>query len=429
MGDKNFMGGLLGGLAQGMQQQQELTLKKEYQKSLIDINKLHGKLFEAQVNASDLETSVLKNALEKAGVLGAGTAPQGEMAQAPTPQPNMWGAGSQGGVSQSLPATGPPARDFSDRFMEGYLKKKWGMEPDEVLVKPYGDHLGVFSKKSGTLLGVYPGQGKTVMQDITLPGGAKAVQPMLQPPVPPGPGVPVFGGGQGLPQQPPALGQGGGGYNPMLTAPRPFKYEQSTEPGGGIVQKVVPQSPLPGEEVRTGPPKGANAAEAGRMQLAQSGLDAHKQLENLIFDAKTGKSNWGTLAANIGPGVPWTEGKQIKGLIMRSADAIIRAATGAALNQQELEGYAEMYGPSVFDNEATIQSKMKGLRTFLNGYLEKMDPTEAARMRIGPIVGDIGKGDFNAPKQNKVPSGAKPTNRTSGGKPVYQLTDGRYWVE
>jgi hypothetical protein len=175
------------------------------------------------------------------------------------------------------------------------------------------------------------------------------------------------------------FGSGGG----VQTSPPQYNYEEVTTPGGSKAKIPVPVAQPGGAPIQTEPAKGATSSEAGKVQLAQSGIEAYRQVKDLIFDPNTGKSNWGNLAASVGPGMPWTQGKQIKGLIMRSTDAIVRAATGAGLNSQELSAYAEMYAPSMFDNEQTVKSKMAGLENFLNGYLEKMDPTGSQRARVG----------------------------------------------
>lgn len=286
-----------------------------------------------------------------------------------------------------------------EKLLEGFLKKKFGVEPDEAKVVPYGDHKLVTNKK-GTPLFIIAGQGKMEMVDIKQADGSVIRKPQLIPPSPLPGGIPVYNvGGQPMSNM---AGPGG-----VQTAPPEVTRQEVGLPGGGKAMIPLPKAQLGQAPIQTEPPKGASAAEAGKIQLAQSGLDAYSQARNLIVDPKTGKSNWGNLGNAVGPGVPWTQGKQIKGLIMRSMDAIVRAATGAALSNQELKAYTDMYSPSVFDNEQTVQGKLKGLQGFLNGYLEKMDPTGTQRMRIGTPT---------TPQQNTGPMTAEDYLKKKGLK-------------
>jgi len=263
------------------------------------------------------------------------------------------------------------------KLLEGFLRKEFGMEPDDAKVVSYGDHKLV-TDKAGNPKFIIAGQGKMEMVDVTLPDGSTVRRPQLIPPSPLPGGIPVYNmAGQAVSNM---AGPAG-----IMTKPPEVNWQTRTTPGGGKEQFPLPKAQAGMPSFQTEPPKGETSSEAGRIQLAQSGVIAFDQLNKLIFDPNTGKSNWGNLAASFGPGVPWTQGKQIKSLILKASDAVVRAATGAALNQQELRAYADMYAPSVFDNEQTVQSKMQGLQTFLNGYLEKMDPTGAQRLRVGNV--------------------------------------------
>lgn len=293
------------------------------------------------------------------------------------PQQTMTPQQAQG-TTTPIQYARPPGGITGEKLLQGWLKKKYGIEPDEVKYQKMGSHLWVMDKQGG-VLGVYPGQGEYKITEIKQPDGSVISTPVLTPPSPIPPGVPVFsmpGGGGGMAPPNAMFKQG------IQTAPPEYTYQEVGDPGGAKRKIAVPK-PQAGLEFATEPPKGSNSSEAGRIQLAQSGIAAYQELKNIIIDPKTGKSNWGALAASIGPGIPWTKGRQIKGLIMRATDTIVRAATGAALNQQELEDYAIMYSSSIFDNEDTVQSKMAGLERFLNGYLNKMDPTGASSLRTG----------------------------------------------
>jgi hypothetical protein len=190
--------------------------------------------------------------------------------------------------------------------------------------------------------------------------------------------VPVGGGapGGGLGSTPPALGA------PIRTKPDEITWQKVGIPGGGEGIQPLPKAQAGMPAIQTEPPKGESATEAGRLQLAQSGMQAFDELNNMVFDKK-GNINYKTLGMGVAGGIPWTEGRRIEGLLYRAADAIIRGATGAQMPESEWKNYQKMYAPSAFDDERTIRVKMNGMINYLNGYLEKMDPTGAKRLRVG----------------------------------------------
>jgi hypothetical protein len=145
--------------------------------------------------------------------------------------------------------------------------------------------------------------------------------------------------------------------------------------------------------VRKKPAQGKSSAEAGKIQLAQTGLDAFDEAMGIIF-TPDGQIDWTSLA-NSAAGTPKTKGRNLRGLMKNSIDGIVRAATGAALNPSELDYYVEVYVPSPLDDQKTVTSKLTRLEGFLNGYLEKMDPTGSMRVRTGPVPQAKGKGKPN----------------------------------
>lgn len=302
-----------------------------------------------------------------------------------------------------------------EKFLEGYMKKNFGVEPDEVASDRMGDHILIRDKKKGTPLFLIAGQGKVEMVDTTLPDGSVVKRPIVMPPspVPNIPGVPVIN----------APGQGGGlmAGPGMQTKPPEYSYEEVTGPGGAKQKIPIPKAQPGGPSIFTEPPKGQSALEAGKMQGAQSGLDAFTKLQGLIYK-DDGKVNYKNLGTAVMGGVPWTVGREINGLSKRAVDSIVRAATGATMPESEWKNFVSMYIPTGIDNEQTVNTKMAGMVEYLNGYLDKMDPTGASRLRVGNIKTPT------PVKSPEIPKGAKPTGKYSGGKPVYELPDGRGWI-
>lgn len=255
--------------------------------------------------------------------------------------------GSQGAPAQAQPMPQPGgAGGFTldqSKFIQGYLNKKFGYPEDEYTWRSFAGPTGIpmtgaFNKRTNQLdpKSVMPEAVKAEFVEQEQPGGAKqkiGINPYNMTPI---------GGGGPLMNGQPAIQQG-----------------------------IIP----------TAPPQGEKSGEAGRQQLAQTGIEALNQFKGLVFNQDGTLNNVNLM--NSWANTPKTEGRRLSQLAENAIDAVIRAATGAALNQQEMKEYSRRYVPSPFDNEATIKAKVQQLDSFLNGYLEKMDPTGAQRLRTG----------------------------------------------
>jgi hypothetical protein len=167
--------------------------------------------------------------------------------------------------------------------------------------------------------------------------------------------------------------------------PKAIKPEGiSIESPGGEKRQVFYDPFKPPETIQTGGKKGAPVSDASKIQLIQTGLEAYNMMQGILYN-KEGKIDKVNLM-NAAVGTPLTEGRAFEELAFGAMDALQRAATGAAITASEWKQYKGTYVPSVFDSEKQIGRKLDLLSGFLNGYLEKIDPSGAIRVRTGKPV-------------------------------------------
>ena len=136
------------------------------------------------------------------------------------------------------------------------------------------------------------------------------------------------------------------------------------------------------EPIKKANPKGAPAESAGKVAMAMNAVDYAKQLKAMIIDPETKKVNRALLMQMMAPGGGIGEGRKAKSLFRDAMDARIRAATGAAINAEEIPYYESVYMAKLLDNDSTIADKFKRFDEFLNSYLETMDPNSVIRNRV-----------------------------------------------
>ncbi len=260
-----------------------------------------------------------------------------------------------------------PMQLGDDRSPMGRAAFKYftGLDPGEekVSVHKVGNDLAVFNGR-GDMTKIIQGPDEYDKLEIERANGSKEVKYVVRPRGGWGAftGLVVGGGGksasdQSLPADIPPMG--GGEY------------------GGGMRP-----GPSGSEGIQVAPPKPAPVADAGKIQLAQSGLDALEEVNGLVYNPD-GSVNTANLF-NARTGMPFTAGGGLASSAFRAADAIVRAATGAGMGPTEQANYQMAYVPRFGDTQETIATKMKALEGFLNGYLEKMDPSGTLRARVGP---------------------------------------------
>ena len=266
----------------------------------------------------------------------------------------------------------------SDMTTRSLWKKAFGLDPGQIDWRS-----GVADPQSGipTTIGVDP-TGKVLhrfpqavekkFHDVEIPGQGKFKVPFDP-----------YGKETQQPGDAPQIVSGA-----VKVGPSELEWRDEETPGGQKISKPfykntqIPAGPGFTKEQQ----KGETSDKAGRMQLAESGISELTRVKQLLYN-KDGTINMtNVFNATEFPGIgamPRTKGREMRQALKRSIDSIIRAATGAALNETELLAYADMYTPSYGDDDQAIKNKMAALDKFLNGYLYKMDPTGKLRSNLG----------------------------------------------
>ena len=145
-----------------------------------------------------------------------------------------------------------------------------------------------------------------------------------------------------------------------------------------------PEDPSQGVVAIPGGSKDRQTPEAAaKTQLLESGLVAFDEAAFFIFEG--GDIDNGDVqelniinmqdfsVAGIGPkGVPLTEGRQARQLILDAVEAKLRAESGAAVPDTEVQRAAQRFFPSPFDSDEAVRSKMRRMRAFLVGTKERI---------------------------------------------------------
>jgi len=170
----------------------------------------------------------------------------------------------------------------------------------------------------------------------------------------------------------------------MMGLPQPIKPETRTIRGPRQEEAEQRFDPYTGEVISETPtvaPKGMPAETAGRLALVSGGVKELETLKNLVFN-KDGTVNRQNLA-NAMIGTPWTKGRNIKNMLFRIIDPIMRAATGAAVPEPELRRYINSYTPNYMASDEEIMNTWQALGDFLRDYITISDPTGELSKALG----------------------------------------------
>lgn len=124
--------------------------------------------------------------------------------------------------------------------------------------------------------------------------------------------------------------------------------------------------PIPGGSKDTSA-QPRSTAEASAISNAYQAAEDLKTAKDILF--KDGKFDRAAAATGIGGGVPNTKGRTARQAIRRAVEVLLRARTGAAAPQQEVDSYVEMYSPSALDNDEQAALKMQRAEQFFSDTL------------------------------------------------------------
>jgi len=134
--------------------------------------------------------------------------------------------------------------------------------------------------------------------------------------------------------------------------------------------------PIPG-----GPKARQTPEQAGKtQQLEQAKAEVEAFAKGIIrHDGSVDFANVAKLVKLpfFAPGIPFSEGRKLRTLFSDATEARLRAETGAAATESEINRLRDRFIPRITDTSETIRLKIRLLRDFLNGALRKIDPTQS----------------------------------------------------
>lgn len=167
-----------------------------------------------------------------------------------------------------------------------------------------------------------------------------------------------------------------GGWKPISEA---TKFSQASVPGVTFDKEtgsyLMNGKPVTAEELqrietslkRAGASNinlGMNPADAAKTELLNQGISDMAEFKSMIMPE--GKIDRGIIA-QMSIRAPGTDGREAYSLIYNAIEAKLRAESGAAVPEQEVDRMANRFAPSPLDNDKTIVSKMRRLEAFLRG--------------------------------------------------------------
>ena len=133
-----------------------------------------------------------------------------------------------------------------------------------------------------------------------------------------------------------------------------------------------PEDPLSSlETIPGGPADRMSPEQSSKFQLMAQGATDIASARKMIFN-KDGSINRKVLTQANAPfgAIPGTDGVLLKSLMRTGVEAQLRAESGAAVPETEVDRGVARFMPSVFDNPKTVKSKIDRLEGLLAGALE-----------------------------------------------------------
>lgn len=201
----------------------------------------------------------------------------------------------------------------------------------------------------------------------------------------------------------------------QLRPPNLFRETIQT-PDGPMIQ-VFDEGRLGNPVGTLGAPKEEkiNPEQAGRISGLVQAQDISSQIRDLMIDNSGNVKISRFDLFNIDNEVPFTDGRNIGFQFRDAIDSVIRARTGAAATEEEMNGLLRQFRPSSGDNDETIVNKMDRLQKFIDGTLDVATLPSSLRSKLNK------KGGL----PDGVPTGSELVGESESGNPVYRSPDGK----
>lgn len=135
-----------------------------------------------------------------------------------------------------------------------------------------------------------------------------------------------------------------------------------TKPPTGYLWKD-PENPRAGVTPIKGGPEDRlspdQAAKVASMAIAKTDFAT---VQSILLDEKGNLKGGVELYTGV---IPATEGNRLKKSMRRTVEAVLRARTGAAAPETEVNNYVDMFMPSALDNDPAKLDKLNALREFI----------------------------------------------------------------
>lgn len=145
--------------------------------------------------------------------------------------------------------------------------------------------------------------------------------------------------------------------------------------------------------------KGMPAESAGKLGMLKSGLEAVRQVKEMIMPNGDVDKDSYILIGQMQGNIPWTKGREARSLMRDALEGKIRIESGAAVPDPEVVRMAERFEPKVFDTPELIKLKLNRMERYLSGTIEALDPNKNYTGDIMTFTGDDGKQYAWVPKQ------------------------------
>lgn len=158
---------------------------------------------------------------------------------------------------------------------------------------------------------------------------------------------------------------------PMTAAEREaFRGPGGELPPVGISPRDI-QAGGPFRQVPSEQRKAVTPEQAGKIQNVDLGIEAVETMRTQLLTKDGGLAPGARIAlAQMEANIPFTRGRQLRSDSLTAIDAIVRARTGATMNESEkVDTYRELV-PSALDDDKTIVAKLNKLEAFLGGQLD-----------------------------------------------------------
>lgn len=130
------------------------------------------------------------------------------------------------------------------------------------------------------------------------------------------------------------------------------------------------------EVIPGGPADKVPFSDAAKIAMMDKGLNDLNRAEKIVDGL--------TLGTRAGMAIDSGQGFELQQIVQGSIEAFLRAMTGAAAPESEVQRYMDLYGPEFNDRPSTMKRKLADLREVINRTLSRFSSGRAERSEPTP---------------------------------------------